>query len=70
MDDRIEVSIPVEPEVAKTLEDPARREAAGRYLRGMRRGGRAHPIIAEAIAKRRQRWRWHLFTSPVDEGPP
>lgn len=51
MDDRVEVSIPVEPEVAKALESPARRDAAGRYLSGMLKGGRARSILVEAIAE-------------------
>jgi hypothetical protein len=51
MDDRVEVSIPVEPEVAKAPESPARREAAGRYLSGMLKGGRARSVLAEAIAE-------------------
>jgi hypothetical protein len=50
MDNTVDVIIPVDPEVARALESPARREAAGRYLSGLLKGGRARDILAEAIA--------------------
>lgn len=50
MDGRIDVAIPVEPAVAKALEDPARREAAGRVLDNLLRGSAVRDALAEAIA--------------------
>jgi len=50
MADTINVAIPVDAEVAKQLEAPARREAVGRYLSGLLKGGRVRDILAEAIA--------------------
>lgn len=50
MDNLVEVTIPVEPEVAKALGSPARREAAGRVLSDLLKGGRVRDIMAEAIA--------------------
>ena len=38
------------PEVARALESPARREAAGRVLSGLLKGGRVRDVLAEAIA--------------------
>ena len=57
MDGRIDVAIPVEPDVARALEDPARREAAGRVLDGLLKGGAVREVLAEAIdaAKREAR---------------
>jgi hypothetical protein len=50
MDDPVEMAVPVEPEVARASENPARREAAGCVLSGLLKGGRVHDILAEAIA--------------------
>lgn len=50
MVDMVNVTIPVEAEVAKVLEDPARREAAGRVLSGLLKGGQIPDVLAEAIA--------------------
>ena len=50
MDDTVDVTIPVLPEVARALESPARREAAGRVLSGLLKGGRVRDVLAEAIA--------------------
>jgi hypothetical protein len=57
MNDRVDVTIPVEPEVAKALENPVRREAAGRVLSGLLKGGHLRDTLAEAIvdAKREAR---------------
>ena len=41
MDTTVDVIIPVDAEAARALESPARREAAGRYLSGLLKGGRA-----------------------------
>jgi hypothetical protein len=50
MDNPIDVTIPVEPEVARSLADPARREAAGRVLSGLFMHGHLRDVLAEAIA--------------------
>lgn len=51
MDSTVEVILPVDPEAAKALDSPARREAAGRYLSSLLKGGRAPSALAEAIAE-------------------
>jgi len=40
MDTTVEVVLPVDAEAAKALNSRARREAAGRYLSGLLKGGR------------------------------
>jgi hypothetical protein len=50
MDNTVDVTIPVEPEAARALESPARREAAGRYLSGLLKGGGLRDVLGEAIA--------------------
>jgi hypothetical protein len=51
MDDIVNVTIPIDAEAAKQLETPARREAVGRYVSGLLKGGRARDVLAEAIAE-------------------
>ncbi len=50
MDSTVDVTLPVDAEAAKALDSPARREAAGRYLSSLLKGGRVHDVLAEAIA--------------------
>ena len=50
MNDMVDVTLPVEREAAEALATPARREAAGRVLNGLLKGGRLGDILAEAIA--------------------
>jgi hypothetical protein len=50
MDDIVDVTIPIDAEVARVLESPERREAVGRYLSGLLKGGRIREIFCEAIA--------------------
>ncbi|HEX5461076.1 MAG TPA: hypothetical protein VFX20_14015 [Steroidobacteraceae bacterium] len=50
----IDVTIPVDSDAARALENPARRAAAGRYLSGLIKGGRARDLIEEAIAEARR----------------
>ena len=51
MVDTVEVPIPVDAETAQALKSsPARRAAAGRYLSGLVKGGRARDLLEEAIA--------------------
>ena len=50
MDSTVDVTIPVEMEAAKALENPARREAVGRYLSGLLKEGRIPAVLAVAIA--------------------
>ena len=47
----VDVTIPVDTDTARALENPARRAAAGRYLSGLIKGGRARDLIEEAIAE-------------------
>jgi len=50
MEKTVDVTIPIDAEVARTLESPARREALGRYLSELLKGGRIRDALAEAIA--------------------
>jgi hypothetical protein len=50
MDDRVDVTIPFEPEIARALENPVRREAAGRVLSGLLKGGHLRDVLGEVIA--------------------
>ena len=50
MDNTVDVIIPVDAEAARALESPARREAAGRYLGGLLKGGHIPDVLVEAIA--------------------
>ncbi len=54
MDSTVEVTLPVDAEAAKALENPARREAAGRYLSRLLKGERVREALAEAIADAKQ----------------
>jgi hypothetical protein len=46
----VDVTIPLDPEAAKALNTPVRREAVGRYLSELLKGRRVHEVLAEAIA--------------------
>ena len=50
MEKTVDVTIPMDSEAARALESPARREALGRYLSEMLKGGRIREALAEAIA--------------------
>ncbi|MGH8141412.1 MAG: hypothetical protein ACREU2_02650 [Steroidobacteraceae bacterium] len=54
MSDKVEVKIPLDAEAAQALKSPARRAAAGRYLSGLLKGGRARDVLAEALAEIKQ----------------
>ena len=54
MADTVDVAIPVDAEVAKHLDTPARREAVGRYLSGLLKDGRVRDVLAAAIADARR----------------
>jgi hypothetical protein len=62
MDNTVDVSIPVDAEAARALESPARREAAGRYLSSLLKGGRVGDILAAAIADAKREARAHGLT--------
>ena len=62
MDNTIEVTIPVDAEAPKALESPARREAVGRYLSSLLKGGRARDVLVEAIAEAKREARTHSLT--------
>lgn len=65
MDSTVDVTIPVEPEAAKALESPARREAVGRYLSGLLKEGHIPAALAAAIADAKREARARGLT---DEG--
>ncbi len=44
------MSIPVDPEAARVLADPARRKAAGRYLSGLLKDEDIRDVLTQAIA--------------------
>lgn len=46
----LDVTIPIDADVARALESPARREAAGRYLSDLLRDGGIRDLLAAAIA--------------------
>ena len=50
MDDHVDVTIPFEPEIARALENQVRREAAGRVLGGLLKGGLLRDVLGEVIA--------------------
>ncbi len=50
MDDRVDLTIPVEPRIARALESPEQREAAGRVLSSLLKGGHLRDILEEVIA--------------------
>ena len=50
MDGHIDVTIPFQPEVARALESPVRREAAGRVLSELLKGGHLRQVLEEVIA--------------------
>jgi hypothetical protein len=62
MGNTVEVTIPVDVEAAQALKSPARREAAGRYLSGLLKGGRARDILEEAIAEAKREARTRGLT--------
>ena len=50
MVDHVDVTIPFEPEIARALENPVRREAAGRVLSGLLKGGHLRDVLGDVIA--------------------
>lgn len=50
MDKTVDVTIPIDAKVAGALDSPVRREALGRYLSALLKGGRLRDALAEAIA--------------------
>lgn len=54
MGNTVEVTIPVDADAAQALKSPARRAAAGRYLSGLLKSGRARDHLAEAIGKAKE----------------
>jgi hypothetical protein len=62
MDSTVDVTIPVDAEVARALESPARREAAGRYLSALLKRGGLRDALAEAIADAKQEARANGLT--------
>jgi hypothetical protein len=51
MSDTVDIVIPVDAETAQALKSPSRRAAAGRYISGLLKGGRARDLLAEVFAE-------------------
>ena len=67
MDEHVDVIIPFEPDIARALENPARREAAGRVLSGLIRGGHLRDVLGEMIATaKREAWAHGLTDADID----
>jgi hypothetical protein len=62
VDNTVDVIIPVDAEAARALESPSRREAIGRYLSSLLKGGRAGDVLAKAIAEAKREARTHGLT--------
>jgi len=62
MDNTVDVTIPIDAEAARVLDSPARREAVGRYITGLLKGGRIGDVLAEAIADAKREARAHGLT--------
>lgn len=62
MDEHVDVIIPFEPDIARALENPVRREAAGRVLSGLIRGGHLRDVLGEMIAAAKREARVHGLT--------
>ena len=63
----IDVVIPMDPEAAKALDSPARREAAGRALSALLIGDRLPAVLAEAIADAKREARANGLTDSAIE---
>ncbi len=62
MDTTVDVTIQVDTKTARALENPARREAAARYLSFMMRDGHVAEVLAEAITNAKREARTHGLT--------
>ncbi len=62
MDDRVDVRIPVEPDIASALANPTRRAAAGRVLTDLINGNHARDFLAEALAAAQEEARGNGLT--------
>jgi hypothetical protein len=65
MDDTVDVTIPVDAEVARCLQSLARREAVGRYVSGLLRSGRVRDVLGETIAEAKREARANGLTDEV-----
>jgi hypothetical protein len=65
MANTIDMTIPIEADAARALQDPARREAAGRYLSGLLRAGGLRDALGEAIADAKREARGNGLTDQV-----
>jgi hypothetical protein len=65
MSSTVDVTIPVDAEAAQALKSPARREAAGRYLSGLLKGGRVRELLEEAIGEAKDEARARGLTDAV-----
>ena len=65
MNEVVRIEIPVDEETAKALANPARREAAGRFLTDLVHGGRIREVLAEVIAEIKREARANGLTDEV-----
>ncbi len=62
MSETVEITIPVDAEAAQALKSPSRRAAAGRYLSGLLKDGRARDLLEEAFAEAKKEARANGLT--------
>lgn len=62
MDTPVEVTIQVDTETARALRDPARREAAARYLSFILKDGQVADVLSEAITEAKREARTNGLT--------
>jgi hypothetical protein len=62
MADTVGVTIPFEPDIARVLENPVRRDAAGRVLSGLLKGGHLRDMLGEVVAAAKKEARGNGLT--------
>ena len=62
MSETVEITIPVDAEAAQALKSPSRRAAAGRYLSGLLKDGRARDLLEKAFAEAKKEARANGLT--------
>lgn len=67
MAETVDITLPVDPDVAGAFDDPERRQAAGRFLSGLMRRSGLRDALAEAIAETKREARSHgLADAEID----
>jgi len=65
MSTTVDVNLPVDPEAARVLEDPARRRAAGRVLSDLLVRGRLPQLLEEALCETKRQARASGLTDEI-----